>query len=123
MQLRACSDPKEPRIPAENICKGLPGLTASLEPGPSGKPIYWTENAFPDPSLTATQGADLAFHGVPAGEHFVTLHGPAGQGVECAPDAGGFAWSTPDRARFRVLSEEGFPTILAGEVNCKVVPP
>jgi hypothetical protein len=122
MQVRACSDPKEP-IPGDDICKGLPGLTATLDPGPADAPIYFTATAFPDRSLTATVGSDLAFHGVPPGEHVVTLHGPTGKSVECVPDVGGFAWTTSRPDQFGVLAEEGFPTILVAEANCRLMPP
>jgi hypothetical protein len=121
MQVRVCSDPKEPRNPGDVICKGQPGLTATVEPGPAGPAIYFSTAAFPDTTLQATVGADLAFHGVVPGEHTVTLHAPSGS-LECSPDAGGFGWVTSQPDRFRVVSEEGFPTILAGEVNCRVLP-
>jgi hypothetical protein len=123
MQVRICSDPKEPRMPGDVICKGLPGLTASIEPGPAGPPIYFSTTAFPDATLKETVGADMAFHGVVPGEHFVTLHAPSGGTADCRPDTGGFGWTTSETDRFRVVGEEGFPTILAAEVNCRVVAP
>jgi hypothetical protein len=123
MQMRVCSDPKEPRVPGAAICKGLPGLTASIEPGPAGPPIYFSTVAFPDATLKETLGADLAFHGVVPGEHAVTLHAPSGSSVDCRPDTGGFGWTTSQADRFRVLGEEGFPTMLGAEVNCRVTTP
>jgi hypothetical protein len=123
MQVRVCSDPKEPRSPGDAICKALPGLTASIDPGPSDPPIYFSNAAFPDKTLTATVGADLAFHGVAPGEHSVVLQAPSGNTVECLPDTGGFGWTTPRPDRFRVFAEEGFPTILAAEVNCRMAAP
>jgi hypothetical protein len=102
-----------------NLCDGLPGVTAELSPGPSRGPTYSNDNALPDPSVTATVTPDIFFENVAPGEHFVTLHGPPGKALHCAPEPGGFGWPTAQPNVFRVYVEETY-TVFGAALTCSL---
>jgi hypothetical protein len=117
---RVCLTPKTPSDDNGNICKGVPGLTLSLSPGPSNSPIYFTNINQPDPSrsLKSTQGADVVFTNVAAAEHRISFEAPSGQTLACSPDVGGLGWMGAAN-QVRIVAEEGF-TMFGAEVNCSI---
>jgi hypothetical protein len=125
--MRFCDTPKVPSDVGSTICAGIPGLHATISPGPARPPVYFTTTNIPDPTRTETIGADLTFNNVTPGEHFVTIHAPPGRQLLCTPDQGGLGWvsdpldpTAEASNRFRVITEEGF-TMIGAEANCVIV--
>jgi hypothetical protein len=116
---RICASPKTSSNDTA-ICRGLPGITLSLTPGPSGDPIYFNGSNTPDVSLKATAGADSVFNNVVPGQHVVALHAPDGSVLTCAPDVGGLGWLTGP-SQVRIVAEEGF-SMFGAELNCSISP-
>src|SRR4029079_8453101 len=84
MDIRVCEFPKHFAVPTNTVCVGLQHVRATLDSG--SPPTDCAPRNLPNDALTETEGPDIMFIDIPAGEPFVTRDAPDGETLDCHLD-------------------------------------